>query len=275
MQAPDEPRLGIYAWDNGWMEARRRLDLLEQTWDPETRVSLDGIGLQPGWTCLEVGGGGDSVVRWLCDAVGPDGRVITVDIDTRFLESIDAPNLEVLRADVVSDGLPDGPFDLIHTRAVLMHIPARDRLLAEIAARLRPGGTLLLEEFDFHSMVAAPTPAYGAFWLEAADIMRRAVGLDGTWARHLPARLSALGLCDIRARMSASLFRGGSPEAEFFRVTWLQARDWLLGGGMAKEVFEEGIAFLEDETQWLPSPANVTVTGRSPAESNTSMRRPL
>lgn len=264
MAAPEEPGLGAYAWDNGWGEARRRLDLLEQTWDPETWVSLRDVGLQPGWCCLEVGGGGGSVVRWLCDAVGPDGRVVTVDIDTRFLETIDAANLEVLQADVVTDGLPDGPFDLIHTRAVLMHIPARDRLLAELVARLRPGGTLLLEEFDFHSMGASPSPGWGAFWLDAADILNRAAGMDGTWARHLPRRLHSLGLCDVRARITTALFRGGSPEAEFYRVTWHQARDVVLGGGMPKEVFDDGVALLDDETQWLPGPANVTVSGRLP-----------
>jgi SAM-dependent methyltransferase len=264
MAAPEETGLGVYAWDNGWEEARRRLDLLEQSWDPQTWVSLGEVGVEPGWCCLEVGGGGGSVVRWLCDAVGRDGRVVTVDIDTRFLETIDAPNLEVLQADVVTEGLPDGPFDLVHTRAVLMHIPARDRLLAELVARLRPGGTMVLEEFDFHSMGGSPSPAWGAFWLDAADILNRAVGLDGTWARHLPRRLHSLGLCDVRARMTTSLFRGGSAEAEFYRVTWWQARDWLLGGGMPKEVLDEGLALLDDDTQWLPGPANVTVSGRLP-----------
>src|SRR5579884_3072964 len=255
---------GIYAWDNGWVEARRRLDLLEQCWDPDTRASLRDVGLQAGWNCLEVGGGGGSVVRWLCETVGSAGRVVTVDLDTRFLEAIDAPNLEVLRADIVSEGLPDGPFDLVHTRAVLMHIPARDRLLAELTARVRPGGTLLLEEFDFHSLGASPAQDYGAFWLEAADILRPAVGMDGTWARHLPVRLSALGLCDIRARITTPLFQGGSLEAEFYRLTWIQARDRVLDGGMPKDVFDDRVALLEDGTQWLTGPANVTVSGRLP-----------
>jgi SAM-dependent methyltransferase len=264
MEDSEETRVATYAWDNGWEEARHRLDLLEQCWDPQTWASLGEVGVQPGWTCLEVGGGGGSVVRGLCEAVGPDGRVVTVDIDTRFLEAIEAANLEVLRADIVTEDLPDGPFDLIHTRAVLMHIPARERLLAELAARLRPGGTILLEEFDFHSMGASPAPAYGAFGLDLAETARRTVGMHGTWARYLPLRLSALGLCDIRARITTSLFRGGSPEAELYRLSWTQVRDWLLGGGMPKEVFEEGLALLDDETQWLPSPANVTVSGRLP-----------
>ena len=264
MEQPDETRPGIYGWDNGWEEARRRLDLLEQAWDPQTGTALGEIGLEAGWHCLEVGGGGGSVVRMLCDAVGPQGHVLAVDLDTRFLEGVNAPNLDVLQADVVTDGLPDGPFDLVHTRAVLMHIPARDRLLAEIVARLRPGGTLLLEECDFHSMEASPSPAYRSFWLDAADIVHRAIGMDGTWARHLPQRLGTLGLCDVRARITTSLFRGGSPEAELYQMSWIQVRDWLLGGGMPKETFEEGIALFEDDTQWLPSPAVVRVSGHLP-----------
>jgi SAM-dependent methyltransferase len=264
MDQLDEARAGIYGWDNAWGEARRRLDLLEQALDPQTSNALGAVGLQAGWHCLEIGGGGGSVVRMLCDAVGPDGRVVTVDIDTRFLQMIDAPNLEVLQSDVVTDGLPDGPFDLIHTRAVLMHIPARDRLLAEIVARLRPGGTLLLEEPDFHSMEGSPSPAYRSFWLDAADIMYRAIGMDGTWPRNLPRRLSALGLCDIRAWITTSLFRGGSPEAELYQMSWIQVRDWLLGGGMPKETYEDAVALFDDDTQWFPSPAFVTVSGRLP-----------
>ena len=43
---------------------------------------------------------------------------------TRFLDVLTVPNLEVRRHNLVADALPTGVFDLVHTRMVLMHIPA-------------------------------------------------------------------------------------------------------------------------------------------------------
>jgi SAM-dependent methyltransferase len=260
----DDAAPGTYAWDNGWVEARRRLELLEQVWDPVSFGSLQQIAVQPGWRCLEIGGGYGSIVRWLCNTVGPHGRVVTVDLDARFLRAIESPNLDVIEADVVREGLPAGPFDFAHTRAVLMHIPARDELLPELINRLRPGGTLLLEEFDFYAMEASLSPFYRSFALEAAEILRAAVGMQSTWARALPHRLCELGLTDVRARATTSLFRGGSPEAEFWRISWIQVQDVLLDGGLDKEDFEQALALFDDDMQWLPAPANVTVSGRLP-----------
>ena len=264
MAQTEDAEVGTYAWDNSWVEARRRLELLEQVWDPISHVSLREAAVQPGWRCLEVGGGGGSIVRWLCNAVGPEGEVVTVDLDTRFLTAIEAPNLEVIEADIVTDGLPAGPFDFVHTRAVLMHIPARDRLLPELVSRLRPGGKLLLEEFDFYALEASVSPLYRSFAFQSVDILGSAVGLDTRWARTLPQRLSALGLTDVRARGTSSLFRGGSPEAEFWRITWIQSQDRVLAGGLDKDLFDAAMAMFDDETQWMPAPANVTVTGRLP-----------
>jgi SAM-dependent methyltransferase len=262
MEQMEEAAAGSYAWDNGWVEARRRLELLELAWDPESHRRLQRVGLRAGWRCLEVGGGGGSIVRWLCDAVGPDGSVVTVDLDTRFLATIAAPNLEVIKADVVIDGLPDGPFDLIHTRAVLMHIPARDRLLAELVERLRPGGNLVIEEADFHSFEAAESPLYRDLLRRFGEITFETAGMDSTWGRGMAARLAGLGLTDVRSDARTSIFPGGSPEAEFYKITLLQARDLLLANGLDKEPFDELLSLLEDGTQWFPGPAMVVATGR-------------
>ena len=89
-----------YALDNSWDHAKRRLALLEQYLDPITRRRIDGLGLQQGWRCLEVGGGGGSVAAWLCERVGPGGSVVATDINTRLLEGIEQPNFEARRHDI-------------------------------------------------------------------------------------------------------------------------------------------------------------------------------
>ncbi len=100
-------------------------------------------------SCLEVGGGRGSIARYLCELVGPDGRVTATDLDTRFLEALGCANLEVLRHDVRTEGFAEASFDLVHARAVLMHLPARMSVLKRMASWLAPGGWLLIEDSDF------------------------------------------------------------------------------------------------------------------------------
>ena len=43
---------------------------------------------------------------------------------------------------------PPGPFDLIHARLVLVHVPRRREALAAMVELLRPGGWLVVEDAD-------------------------------------------------------------------------------------------------------------------------------
>ncbi len=96
-----------YFLDNAWDQARRRLELLHEVHDPATIRRLEATGVGPGWNVLVPGGGGGSIVRWLAERVGPDGHVLSTDIDTRFLAEIEAPNVEVIRHDIAVDELPE------------------------------------------------------------------------------------------------------------------------------------------------------------------------
>src|SRR5215471_16911711 len=110
--------MSTYAFDNAWHKARQRLELLEQCLDPGTFRRLRSLGIAAGWQCLEVGAGGGSVAQWLCSQVGASGRVTAIDMDTRFLDALHEPNLEVRAHNLISDRLPENSFDLIHTRMV-------------------------------------------------------------------------------------------------------------------------------------------------------------
>ena len=111
-----------YLLDNAWQDARRRLALLERWLDPGTIHQLQTLGVRAGWRCLTVGAGGGSITEWLCRQVGPSGHVVATDINTRFLEALEYPNLEVRRHDILTDDLEPAVFDLVHVRFVLMHL---------------------------------------------------------------------------------------------------------------------------------------------------------
>jgi ubiquinone/menaquinone biosynthesis C-methylase UbiE len=133
-----------------------RFAALEKLFDAGTIQLLDERGVAGGWHCLEVGSGRGSIAAWLSERVGPTGRVIATDINTRFLDTLQRPNLELRRHNIVTDPLPEDEFDLVHVRLVLMHLPERDAVLGRLINALKPGGWLIDEEFDSLSLRANP-----------------------------------------------------------------------------------------------------------------------
>src|SRR5262245_47219920 len=183
------------------MEPRQRLAALEAWLDPGTIRLLEVLGVGDGWRCLDVGAGGGSIAAWLCRRVGVAGHVLATDLDTRFLEAIDAPSLEVRRHDVTTDALPDRAFDLVHARAVLEHLPrsARERALDRMVAALKPGGWLLAESGDYISWTPLPgVPAQSAALFARASAAIFGLQLiDEFYGRRLPDDLQAHGVVEV------------------------------------------------------------------------------
>src|SRR5690606_36441685 len=148
-----------YMFDQAWLAEQQRLAALENIWDPFTFANPEAIGVPAGARCLQVGGGNGAVAAWLCAKVGLAGHVVATDRDTRFLEIRDQPNLEVRRHDITRDDLEREAYDVIHTRLLLSHLPAHDAALQRMVAALKPGGWLLVEEFDHVSFEPDPGSA--------------------------------------------------------------------------------------------------------------------
>jgi len=250
-----------YTFDNAWQQAHRRLTLLAETLDPATQRRLRALDLGAEWQCLEVGAGSGSIAQWLCTQVGANGRVLATDIDTRFLDALTAPKLEVRRHDIVADDLPAAAFDLVHTRLVLMHVQAREQALSRLLAALKPGGWLLLEEHDIFPIAATASGAYAQVW----DAMGRAIVAAGArpdWGRQLPALLTTHGLSEISTEVDVPLFRGASPVAEFWRLSLSQLRERVLSVGASEQDVDDVLAMLSDPTHWFMGPAMVAAWGR-------------
>jgi SAM-dependent methyltransferase len=187
-----------YALDSAWHAERERLTSLTSMYDPDTLRLADGLGLRAGWRCLDVGAGTGSVVELFADRVGPTGSVLAVDLDTRFLDAIDRANVEVARSDITSEPLPDGSFDLVHARLLLEHLPQRDAVLSRLIAAVRPGGWLLVEDFDWATadMVEPCSPLH----LRVVAAVRGLLadrGYDPDYGRRLPRLLREHGLTDV------------------------------------------------------------------------------
>jgi len=251
-----------YAFSNRSMRARRRLKLLESWYDPTTIARLRRLNVGRGWRCLEAGAGAGSIARWLSDQVGPTGRVIAVDLEPHLLDELaGTANVEIQTLDLVHDRLPPGGFDLVHTRAVLMHLREREEVIERLLACLKPGGWLLLEEGDIYPVAAFGSPIYReVMWAMARGLAP--FGLATEWARTLPSVLSGLDVDDVGADAWCPTFPGRSTMAEFWKLTWLEAKETLADEDLGDEQLAEVFAALDDAAQWFPGLAMVGTWGR-------------
>jgi SAM-dependent methyltransferase len=238
--------------------------------DPGTEEYLGRIPVPVGGACLEVGAGAGSIARWFCGRVGPDGRVVATDLDTGFLEQRPEPNLEVRRHDIVADYLETDAFDVVHARLVLEHLPERDQVLRRLVAALRPGGWLVLEEFDWCSLVPAPDCRAGDLHSRTYDALRIVVvaaGIDPEYGRCLPLDFRAAGLVDVGAEGRVYVALGGSPAATWWQLSLAKLCEPALAGGRLPEAeVADVLAACDDDRYCTLFPTTVTVWGRRPPD---------
>jgi SAM-dependent methyltransferase len=229
---------------------------------------LEARGVGEGWNCLEVGAGGGSITAWLCARVAPTGHVVATDIDTRFLDSLQRPNLTILRHDILTDELPQGAFELVCTRLVLLHLPDRERALARMVAALRPGGWLVVEDYDALSM--RPDPAVNPTEVssktyDALHAFYATKGIDLRYGRLLPGRLRAHGLTAIGAEGRVLLWHRGSLYATLLRATSEQLRAELVAAGYVTErEFDLDLAGFGSSDLLNPTPVIWAAWGQRP-----------
>jgi SAM-dependent methyltransferase len=205
-----------YAFPHAAKDESRRLELLEQRLDPLTKRRIQRLGVGKGARCLEVGGGRGSITQWLSDLAGPAGHVIATDLQLGLLAEIDAPNVEIVRHDIRTDTFPPGSFDLIHTRAVLMHISPGVDLLRRIVTWLAPGGWLVLEEPDFGMWVGDADPV----WAASPPTTQLAYpNMALSQGRFLLRQIHQLGLTGVGADAEIDIIQAGTDLAEFYRLS--------------------------------------------------------
>ncbi|WP_051765211.1 class I SAM-dependent methyltransferase [Saccharothrix syringae] len=253
---------------------RSRLGTLEAAFDPVTTRVLDGLDLPETAVCLELGAGAGSVAAWLA-AHRPHGRVVATDTDTRFLRFAPTAPVRVLRHDVVTEDFPPASFDLVHARALLSHLPDRDRVLRRAARWVRPGGRLVVEDLTVEPVDDSAHPLLRQVTRAGEELLRATVGTDLRWARALPERLRDAGLHDVRSLSTPGTVGDGSPADAFWTATFEQAVPAHLATGSLRAEDVEAVRALHRTPGFTATAvAMVTAWGTRPRPLKTATAAP-
>ena len=265
-----------YVFDNAAPQTAARFESLAALHDPATIQYLEALGVGDGWACWEVGGGSGSIAAWLARRVGSRGHVLVTDINLRHLAALAAPdfaNVQVLHHDVAYDPLPPERFDLIHARLVLLHIPTADQVVRQLVQALKPGGYLLVEDYDTRFLDRTfPTADRGAadlFWHAYTAVIQlvEAHGQPPGWGRGLYQCLRAAGLVEVGMEGHFAVWPGSSARAHLDRANFEQVRgEGVALGLITTDVLEQALALLEDPAIAFSSPVMFSAWGRRPAD---------
>lgn len=143
-----------------------RLRIQALTWELDVETMLDEIGIDRGWTCIDVGCGSMGIIGSLARRVGPFGKVYALDWDPLMLDAareyVDREgfgNVLFQQGDLFSNDLPPQSFDLVHARFMLAPIGREREILEQLTSLVRRGGIVALEEPDARTWRCDPPSA--------------------------------------------------------------------------------------------------------------------
>lgn len=176
-----------------------RLQLQSRVWEPVGRELLSAVGGGSGRRALDVGCGALGWLRILSEWVGESGQVVGADIDESllaaarsFLETEGVLNVELVVDDLFDSKLEPHSFDLVHARYVIAPLGRGREQVASHRLMVKPGGSLVLEEWDLASWhFNPPAPAAERLIRLISELFAT---LGGEAGRGLPELLREIGI---------------------------------------------------------------------------------
>ena len=220
----------------------------------------------PGQHVLDVGCGVGQEVRTLATAVGAQGRVVGVDLGEAIIgearQRFAASGLPVEFRVGNAGGLdfPDDSFDLSRAERVIEYVDDPRAMLAEMVRVVRPGGSVLLFDFDYRgSIVDASDRVLSA----RIDQMVIASVPNGEIGAQLPRLCRAVGLENIRVLPQVY----SVPFFVYEAMTKSAMQDAVAAGTLSAEEFRrwwDELETAERNRQFFATFSGFVVTGRKP-----------
>jgi SAM-dependent methyltransferase len=183
----------------------------------------------------------------------------------------DRANLSLVQHDITSDELPGEEFDLIHARLVLLHLPQRAAALKRMIQSLKPGGWLVLEEFDcsWTPVLSAPDEASAALFERVHALLMellRQAGADPLWGRKTYQALIDGGLAGVSVTTYAQAWPGGGPGIYLHRLNTEQVAPQLRNRGLTDQELHRFWDLLDNPGFAVNSYPMMSARGRRPAD---------
>ena len=140
----------------------------------QRRRTVESLGLRPGDTVVDVACGTGLNFSLLEEAIGPDGRLVGVDLTDAMLAEAEARieanawrNVSLVQADAAAYEFPAGVDAILSTYA-LTQVPGSEEVIANGAAALAPGGRMAVLDLKLPDHTPRPLAQIGisAEWIE-------------------------------------------------------------------------------------------------------------
>jgi SAM-dependent methyltransferase len=173
--------------------------LNRRTLDQDHRVLASM--LRPGMFVLDVGCGTGAITAGIARAVAPGGCAIGMDRDESLLEAArqQHPDIRFENGDALAMGF-DGAFDIVTAARTVQWLADPARAIARMAAAVKPGGSLVVLDYnhDRNSWTPEPPPEFRRFYAAFLD-WRASNGWANDMADRLPELLMGAGLVDVQS----------------------------------------------------------------------------
>jgi SAM-dependent methyltransferase len=222
-------------------------------------------GVGEGSVIADLGCGPLGALSALARVVGAAGTVIGVDASPRALENArllldGVPNVRLVHGDVAEVELP--LLDAVYSRLMLLHQPDPARVLAHIAALLRPDGVVIAHEASdqpVHAPASEPhAPAMTRVW-ELVIGAARSRGANTDFGRRGRAYLEAAGFTVEQTRAYAVHYPQETgfeiPRVALASLRPVIEEHGLTTAGELAQLDAELLAMqTRDDVQWVSSP---------------------
>lgn len=168
------------------------LDRPEREQEEQTSKMIEALKLKPGDVVADVGAGSGTITFRLCAQVGPQGKVLAVDIQKEMVALLreratarKLTNLAIIQGTETDPKLPAGTLDLILMVDVYHEFAYPYEMTEALVKALKPGGRLVFVEFRLedpnvpikrlHKMSAKQVrkemEPFPLRWLETSDVL--------------------------------------------------------------------------------------------------------
>jgi len=170
---------------------RARLRAQAALWDPVSHALFDRIGIRPGWRILEIGPGSGSLHLDLRRRVA--GPIDAVEQSPVFASRLAARTRRdgfgagrIWVSDLTAASLPSNHYDLIFARWVFLFLPHPEGHVRRLAAALKSGGRLVVQDYHRETFALIPRPPEWRRFFEADLAFFASQGGDASIGGRLP-----------------------------------------------------------------------------------------